>query len=284
MKTTWFVVIALLFGTLATFIVTRYAAKEPTNTSGPKVIMANSTIEAGTALVAIQLKSVVWPSSSALPEGAHSDEKKLLGRVARQPILAGELVLESKLASLESKGGLASMITLGKRAISVRVNDVVGVAGFALPGNYVDVLVSARDALGQPFSKVVLSHVKVLAIAQDTTADPSKPKVVNAVTLELTPTEAEQLDLARSIGALSLVLRNEIDNSESKSTGASLKDITQYKESLAGSEKLPRGASQVAPNQKRKIRSVEKLIVNPPSQPIAKIEEIRGVKTGESAQ
>ena len=283
MKTTWFVVIALVFGTLATFIETRYTTKETTNTSGPKVIMAANTIEAGTALVAIQLKPVVWPSLSAPPEGAHSDEKKLLGRVARQPILAGELVLESKLASLESKGGLASMITLGKRAISVRVNDVVGVAGFALPGNYVDVLVSASDA-GQPFSKVVLSHVKVLAIAQDTTADPSKPKVVNAVTLELTPTEAEQLDLARSIGALSLVLRNEIDNSESKSAGASLKDIIQSKGSLAGSEKLPRGVSQVAPNQKRKIRSVEKLAINPPSEPIAKIEEIRGVKTGGSAQ
>ena len=147
-----------------------------------------------------------------------------------------------------------------------------------------DVLVSARDASNQPFSKVVLSHVKVLAIAQDTTADPSKPKVVNAVTLELTPTEAEQLDLARSIGALSLVLRNEIDNSESKSAGASLKDITQYKESLVGSDKLPRGASQIAPNQKRKIRLVEKLAVNPSSKPIDKIEEIRGVKTGEGAQ
>ena len=269
MKTTWPVVIALVFGTLATFMVTKYAAKEPTNTSAFKVIMAASTIEAGTALVAIQLKSVEWPSSSAIPEGAHFDEKK---------------VLESKLASLESKGGLASMITLGKRAISVRVNDVVGVAGFALPGNYVDVLVSARDASNQPFSKVVLSHVKVLAIAQDTTADPSKPKVVNAVTLELTPTEAEQLDLARSIGALSLVLRNEIDNSESKSAGASLKDITQYKESLVGSDKLPRGASQIAPNQKRKIRLVEKLAVNPSSKPIDKIEEIRGVKTGEGAQ
>ncbi len=282
MKTIWFVVIALVFGTIATFIVTKFIAG-PVKAVGPQVIMAASTIEAGTTLLATQLKVVTWPSAVA-PEGAHSDEKKLLGRVARQPILAGELVLESKLASLESKGGLASIITLGKRAISVRVNDVVGVAGFALPGNYVDVLVSARDDSGQPFSKVVLSHVKVLAIAQDTTADPTKPKVVNAVTLELIPEEAEKLDLARSIGSLSLVLRNEIDNSESKSVGANLKDITQYKESLASNAKLPGGTSGVTSNKKQKIRSVKKLTVSAPGQQISKIEEIRGVKMDLSTQ
>ena len=282
MKTIWFVVIALLFGALATFIVTKYVTR-PVAVSGPQVIMATNTIEAGTALTQTQLKLVTWPSLTA-PDGAHSDEKKLLGRVARQQILAGELVLESKLASLESKGGLASIITLGKRAISVRVNDVVGVAGFALPGNYVDVLVSTKDDSGQPFSKVVLSHVKVLAIAQDTTADPSKPKVVNAVTLELIPEEAEKLDLARSIGSLSLALRNETDNSESKSVGANLKDITQYKESLVNNAKLSGGASRVTSNQKQKIRSVKKLTVNAPGQQISKIEEIRGVKVDWNTQ
>lgn len=282
MKTLWFAVIAILFGTLATFIVTKYMTG-PVKASGPQVIMAANTIEAGTALVATQFKLVTWPVPVA-PEGAHSNETKLLGRVARQPILAGELILESKLASLESKGGLASIITLGKRAISVRVNDVVGVAGFALPGNYVDVLVSTKDDLGQPFSKVVLSHVRVLAVAQDTTADPTKPKVVNAVTLELIPEEAEKLDLARSIGSLSLALRNEIDNSESKSAGANLKDITQYKESLANNAKLSGGASRVTSNQKQKIRSVKKLTVNVPSQQISKIEEIRGVKVDGNTQ
>lgn len=282
MKTLWFAVIAILFGTLATFIVTKYMTG-PVKASGPQVIMAANTIEAGTALVATQFKLVTWPVPVA-PEGAHSNETKLLGRVARQPILAGELILESKLASLESKGGLASIITLGKRAISVRVNDVVGVAGFALPGNYVDVLVSTKDDLGQPFSKVVLSHVRVLAVAQDTTADPTKPKVVNAVTLELIPEEAEKLDLARSIGSLSLALRNEIDNSESKSAGANLKDITQYKESLANNAKLSGGVSRVTSNQKQKIRSVKKLTVNVPSQQISKIEEIRGVKVDGNTQ
>jgi pilus assembly protein CpaB len=162
------------------------------------------------------------------------------------------------------------MITVGKRAISVRVNDVVGVAGFALPGNYVDILVSAKDGTGQPFSKTVLNHVKVLAIAQDTTADPAKPKVVNAVTLELTPSEAEQLDLARSIGTLSLVLRNEIDSLELKSGGASLKDITQHKELQADNVKSVKSSG-------KKYRTVPKKL----KEQSDKMLEIRGVKENE---
>jgi len=266
MKIFWFALVALIFGVIASFIVTKYVVRDSSNQGEKKIIMAKVPIEAGTALIATQFELVVWPSAQ-IPEGIFTDEKKLIGRVARQSIFPGELIVEAKLASLESKGGLASVITVGKRAISVRVNDVVGVAGFALPGNYVDILVSAKDGAGQPFSKTVLNHVKVLAIAQDTIADPSKPKVVNAVTLELTPSEAEQLDLARSIGALSLVLRNEVDNLELRSGGASLKDITQHKE-LVTDNANPLG---------KKYRSVPKKL----KERSDKMLEIRGVKENE---
>jgi pilus assembly protein CpaB len=111
--------------------------------------------------------------------------------------------------------------------MTVRVNDVVGVAGFALPGNFVDVLVntqedgvrnaSARDA---SISKIVLERILVLAIAQEAGRDETKPKVVNAVTLELTPQQAERLDLARSVGTLSLVLRNQADPDPVRTGGA----------------------------------------------------------------
>jgi pilus assembly protein CpaB len=107
----------------------------------------------------------------------------------------------------------------------VRVNDVIGVAGFALPGSYIDIIANVRDNQGQSYSKVVLSRVKVLAIAQETEVDKTKPKVVNAVTLELTPEESERLDLARSIGTLSLVLRNELDMSVQTSKGAKMQDL-----------------------------------------------------------
>ncbi len=134
--------------------------------------------------------------------------------------------MEAKLASKDAKGGLSAIITPGKRAISVKVNEVIAVAGFALPGSYVDVLVSSKDAMDQPFSRLVLERVKVLAVAQDTvTPDEGKAKVVDAVTLELTPAEVEKLDLARTVGALSLVLRNDADHEGAGSSGAYLRDL-----------------------------------------------------------
>jgi pilus assembly protein CpaB len=135
--------------------------------------------------------------------------------------------MEGKLAPPGTQGGLSAVVAEGKRAMTVRVNDVVGVAGFALPGNFVDVLVntqedgvrnaSARDA---SISKIVLERILVLAIAQEAGRDETKPKVVNAVTLELTPQQAERLDLARSVGTLSLVLRNQADPDPVRTGGA----------------------------------------------------------------
>jgi pilus assembly protein CpaB len=188
------------------------------------LVVAASTINAGQPIESAQLKQVAWPKSN-VPEQTFSKSSLVIGRVAKQTIYPGELLLEPKLAGVDSKGGLASTIETGKRAISVRVNDVVGVAGFALPGSFVDVLVSAKDAAHVPFSTTVLTRIKVLAVAQDTEGDPAKPKVVNAVTLELTPPEAEKLDLARSIGALSLVLRSENDAADVDSAGTRLDDI-----------------------------------------------------------
>ena len=106
----------------------------------------------------------------------------------------------------------------GKRAMTVRVNDVIGVAGFALPGTFVDIMVntqeegSTRSDRDHAVSKIVLERILVLAVAQESDRDSTKPKVVNAVTLELTPAQAEILDLARSVGTLSLVLRNQTES------------------------------------------------------------------------
>jgi pilus assembly protein CpaB len=119
------------------------------------------------------------------------------------------------------------VIAEGKRAITVRVNDVIGVAGFALPGNYVDIIVSTQkdvqpgsDGREQSISKIVLERILVLAVAQEVNRDETKPKVVNAVTLEVTPEQAEKLDLARSVGTLSLALRNQVDPQSALTEGA----------------------------------------------------------------
>lgn len=254
MKPSYILSFALVIGLIAAFLVFRWAGLGNTQ-SGPMVVIASNNIQAGSPLEPSVLKPIPW-SGGVVPPESFSDPQKLSGRVARQQIIMGEPILESKLAPQDARGGLSSTILPGKRAITVRVNDVVGVAGFALPGSFVDILLSARDAAGQPFSKVVLSRVKVLAVAQETASDPNKPKVVNAVTLELTPEESEQLDLARTIGSLSLVLRNELDQADARSGGTRLSDIIGGVGKASTDSKTSSGAPQSA----------------------AGIEEIRGVK------
>jgi len=216
--------IALLLGAVAVFLVARWVGVGGSANTGPRLVVAASAVDAGMPLAANNLRVLLWPSQTA-PQGGFDSPEKVIGRVTRQPLVQGEPILESRLAPVDIKGGLSATLASGKRAITVRVNDVIGVAGFALPGSYVDVLVSARDARNEPFSKIVLDRVKVLAVAQETAADPAKPKVVNAVTLELTPAQSERLDLSRSVGSLSLALRNELDRAQLTSTGTRLEDL-----------------------------------------------------------
>jgi pilus assembly protein CpaB len=189
-----------------------------------KVVVAASDIELGSKLNLQMLTTVDWPSGS-IPQGAFTELKDLQDRVVRISVQRGDAVLSSKLAPIGTQGGLSAVISEGKRAMTVRVNDVVGVAGFALPGNYVDVMVNAlKERQGRfeenlQISKTVLEHVLVLAVAQESSRDDTKPKVVNAVTLELSIDDAEKLDLARNVGTLSLVLRNQIDKEPVTTTG-----------------------------------------------------------------
>ena len=220
------IVLVLVLAALVTYVVARAVGLVGSGlpATSHSMVVAASTIGAGQPIEAAQIKLVPWPAAQA-PEGVFDKTSAVVGRVVRQTIYPGELLLEPKLAPVDARGGLASTIETGKRAISVRVNEVIGVAGFALPGSYVDVLVSAKDEAQQPFSTTVLTRIKVLAVAQETQTDQTKPKMVNAVTLELTPTEAEKLDLARSIGSLSLVLRNDSDTVDVETGGTRLNHI-----------------------------------------------------------
>ncbi len=231
-----------------------------------KLVVASSVINSGQLIEAAQIKEVSWPKTN-VPELSFFKSSLVAGRIAKQTIYPGELILEPKLAGADSKGGLASAIETGKRAISVRVNDVVGVAGFALPGSFVDVLVSAKDAANASFSTTVLTRVKVLAVAQETETEQMKPKVVNAVTLELTPPEAEKLDLARSIGTLSLILRNENDTTDVNSAGTRLNDILRTgKPAPAPAASRVNSGPPAAPRPAR-----------PPSDETATVTSIRGI-------
>lgn len=215
--------LALLAGVASVAFASRWLLQTSSSAITP-VAVAAGEVNLGQPLNTNMIRMVNWPTGS-VPPGAFKDAKTLEGRVVRTSLEPGEPVIESKLAPEGTKGGLSAVIGEGKRAITVRVNDVVGVAGFALPGNYVDVIVNTQEPevkgdSQQSISKIVLEKILVLAVAQQVNRDDTQPKVVNAVTLEVTPDQAEKLDLARSVGSLSLVLRNQIDNHALPTDGA----------------------------------------------------------------
>ncbi|MCS0590724.1 Flp pilus assembly protein CpaB [Massilia norwichensis] len=217
--------VAVLFGLAAVVFASRWLLSQPGNANG-RILVAAADISLGQRLAPEMFKLAEWPADS-VPKEAFTDPQKLSGRVLKTNLLMGEPVSEAKLAPNGTLGGLSALISEGKRAITVRVNDVIGVAGFALPGNYVDIIVSTQKdpqpgavVREQSISKIVLERILVLAVAQEVNRDETKPKVVNAVTLEVTPEQAEKLDLARSVGTLSLALRNQIDPQSANTEGA----------------------------------------------------------------
>lgn len=226
------ILIAVITGLAAVFFASQWLLQKSSAGVG-KVAVVATDINLGQRLTPEMIRMVDWPAGS-MPPGAFTDAKALDGRVLKTSLLRGEPVMESKLAPVGTKGGLSAVIADGKRAITVRVNDVIGVAGFALPGNYVDIIVStqkenAGNDKDKSISKIVLERILVLAVAQEVSRDDTKPRVVNAVTLEVTPEEAERLDLARSVGTLSLALRNQIDPKPGDTDGATKAALFQDK-------------------------------------------------------
>ena len=233
--------IAVFMGLSAVLLASRWLLRQ-TPGAGHKVVVAAADVNLGQRLGPELVKLVDWPAES-LPRGALRDLKSVGGRVLKTSVSRDEPLTEAKLAPAGTLGGLSALIAEGKRAITVRVNDVVGVAGFALPGNFVDIIVNTQMAQGgsnaQAISKIVLERILVLAVAQEVARDETKPRVVNAVTLEVSPEQAEKLDLARSVGTLSLALRNQVDPRPGVTDGAT-------KGSLLG-QREPEVAAAAAP-------------------------------------
>ncbi len=231
MKTTRTLIIlsvALISGLIAAVLAARWLDRQ-SHSDTTQVAVARTEISLGQRVSPEMIKLVDWPKNS-LPQGAFSNTEKLDGRVLKAGLQRGEPVLEAKLAPQGTQGGLSAVISEGKRAITVRVNDVIGVAGFALPGNYVDIIVNTqkdgeRVNHDQTISKIVLEKILVLAVAQEVSRDETRPRVVNAVTLEVLPEEAEKIDLARSVGSLSLVLRNQVDPNPIRTGGITKNDL-----------------------------------------------------------
>jgi pilus assembly protein CpaB len=263
--------LSVLLGIAAVLLAARWMGQQASSDKST-VLVANRDLELGQALTPAMLQSVPWPKG-AVPAGAFDDPKKLEGRVVRSSIFKGEPVLAPKLAPEGTKAGLDSVIKAGHRAITVKVNEVVGVAGFLAPGSFVDLLVNFRDERDQPMSRVVLERIMVLAIAQEAQRpDESKPRVVNAVTLEVTPEQAEKIDLARSIGTLSLILRNQVDTQDAATDGVRQQDL------FAVAAQVP-GASAPTAVKKAVRRAQPKPVAGKPAdEPGSRVEVIRGLQ------
>jgi pilus assembly protein CpaB len=186
------------------------------------VMVAAADLELGAALRPEDLREIAWPAG-ALPAGVFTASKELVGRGLIQPVKQNEIFLPSKLAPVGAGAGLPPIIPDGMRALSVRVNDVIGVAGYVLPGTRVDVLVtvSPTDQHSDITSKVILTNVQVLAagtrIERDVEKD--KPVSVSVVTLLVDPQQSERLTLASTEGKIQLALRNPLDTTNPTTPG-----------------------------------------------------------------
>src|SRR5437764_742133 len=190
-----------------------------------QIVLATRDIEVGTVLKEEDVKLSDWPGS--VPTGASAKTQDVVGRGVITPIFAREPVIESRMAPKGAGGGLASMIPPGMRAVAVRVNEVVGVAGFVVPGMRVDVHISgnspAIDSHLGVVTRTLLQNLEVLSAGQDFKKDAEgKPVIVQVVNMLVTPEQAEQLSLASSNTSIQLILRNPLDHNLSKTPGTAV--------------------------------------------------------------
>ena len=251
---------ALAFGLLAAFSVSRYLSSAQANNNFTKVAVAKVDIPLGTKIIPEQVGEVEFPSNS-IPDGAFESAQKLVGRVAVVQIAARETITDSKLAPEGMDGGLTAIIPEGYRAMTVKVDDASGVSGFIQPGALVDIVVvidPKENSINQdPISKVVLQNIKVLANAQnmDKPKNEREATTVKAVTLQVTPEQAEKLALAANEGKLQLIMRNSIDQTDTQTTGINKRSLLSGERANpvpdAGSLKSEQPEPKAAPAPRR---------------------------------
>jgi pilus assembly protein CpaB len=226
------------------------------------VIVAANDLQIGAELKQEDLRAIQWPSN-AVPAGAFGKPEDLIGRGLIMPVMTNEPFMPSKLAAKDAGAGLPPVIPEGQRALSVRVNDVVGVAGYVLPGTRVDVVATVNPTQQQTdiTSKVILTNVQVLAagtkIEQD---EKNKPIQVSVVTLLVNPDEAERLTLASTEGKIQLALRNPLDKSAPTTHGirpASLMGSGAPVRRVASSNSAPRQPQAAVPQAPAPAPTVE---------------------------
>jgi pilus assembly protein CpaB len=262
--------LALAVGLLVSYTVynrLRTFAGSSNNEKGVPVVMAANDIQVGTKLEAHDVHVVTLPQS-AVPPGAFSGTSQVVGRGAILPVSKGEFILPSKLAAINAGAGLPSMIPQGMRAVSVRVNDVVSVAGFVQPGTHVDVLATGSGG-NERQTTTVLENVLVLAVGKSLDRNPlADAQIAPVITLAVSPDDAQKLALVSQEGRIQLSLRNPMDTKKG-GIGATR------------TSSLYLGEKPVATEPKPKTHRVVAKVPAPPAAPY-QVEMIRGSKRDET--
>jgi pilus assembly protein CpaB len=249
----------------ASLVLYRVLINRPaTTTASPalaQIALATKDLEVGTVLKEGDVKVADWPG--AIPQGSTTQIKDVLGRGVITAIFAKEPIIDSRLAPKGAGGGMAAMIPPGMRAVAVRVNEVVGVAGFVVPGMHVDILISGNTPGGSgnlgTLTQTLLQNIEVLSAGQDFKKDAEgKPVMVQVVNMLVTPTQAEQLSLAASQTSIQLVLRNPLDHEIAKTPGTALQRLFNNGRAPAPSD---------APSRPRAVAPAPVRVAAPPAPP-----------------
>jgi pilus assembly protein CpaB len=243
-------VLALTSGVVAALLALRYLrerttplmASEPRRTT---IVLSARSLPVGALLTERDLKVVSWPGD-AVPSGYIRSVKDAVGRGVITPVAENEPLLEAKVSTKDAGGGLPIIIRDGMRAVSVRVDEIIGVAGFVIPGTRVDVMLTLDKTNGRPQSitKTLLQNVQTLAAGQSVTRDKEgKPQTVTVITVLVSPDDAELLALAAKEGRLQLALRNTLDTLAVSTSGAR-------------ADKLTPSSASSTPNRPQRTRSV----------------------------
>lgn len=224
---------ALIVSGAASFLVYRFVLAQVQ--SGPakpvaknRLVVAARDLQSGALIREADLEWAEW--SDAIPSQALKDPQEIIGRGVVSTIYEGEPILNGRLAPKGAGAGLATLIPVGKRAVALKVNEVVGLAGFVVPGMRVDVLIAGNPGLQTinqgTYSRTILQNIEVLSAGQkiERRVD-GKPEDAEVVNLLVTPEQAEILNLASSEAKVQLVLRNPLDTQEEKTQGISLASL-----------------------------------------------------------
>ena len=223
---------AIVAGIAAIFLVKVYLDQARHRSSAAPVattpvVVATGDLASGAQLEPAQLAIVQWPSSH-VPAGTFQKISDVLGQTPKQAMVKGEPVLRGRLANKSEGQGLAAILETGARAMAVKVDQVVGIAGFVQPNDRVDVIATmttddeARAALGgkaSKISRIILQDIRVLAVGEHLATDGAKPVKVQVVTLEVMPDESERLALASQHGKVQLTMRSRIDHETVETDG-----------------------------------------------------------------